>query len=184
MFCLTDQDCDSKWTKIKTSLRSHQQSPPFSKVGAAQRTLRSGLTFDIGGKTLNIITSGQQTLNGVKMKGQKAIKTGKTQEKNWSYLFVVLNLRLKNSCEFRRLWWDGRHQLQTLAGVTADIARHCQTLPTRALVWVITLVSGLAPHCSGVTPDIASFGSEHTNTNTLLLRLRLLFPYQHNWFTL
>ena len=81
MFCLTDQDCDSKWTKIKTSLRSHQQSPPFSKVGAAQRALRRGPTFDIGGKTLNIITSGQQALNGVKMKGQKAIKTGKTQEK-------------------------------------------------------------------------------------------------------
>ena len=82
MFCLTDQDCDSKWTKIKTSPRSHQQSPPFSKVGAAQRTLRRGLTFDIGGKTLNIITSGQQTLNGVKMNGQKTKENRKKTKEN------------------------------------------------------------------------------------------------------
>ena len=26
MFCLVDQDCDSKWTKIKTSLRSRQHT--------------------------------------------------------------------------------------------------------------------------------------------------------------
>ena len=163
MFCLTDQDCDSKWTKIKTSLRSHQQSPPFSKVGAAQRTLRRGLTFDIGGKTLNIITSGQQTLNGVKMKGQKAIKTGKTQEKNWSYLFVVLNLRLKNSCEFRRLWWDGRHQLQTLAGVTTDIARHCQPGHLSELShWSV-----VSPHTAPVSRQILPHLAPNTPTPTL-----------------
>ena len=138
MFCLTDQDCDSKWTKIKTSLRSHQQSPPFSKVGAAQRALRRGLTFDIGGKTLNIITSGQQTLNGVKMNRQKANKTGKTREEKIDAIYLLF-LRTLFSCDA----YDGMGNISS---------RHLpvsqQTLPTRALVWVITLVSGLAPHCS------------------------------------
>ena len=84
MFCLTDQDCDSKWTKIKTSLRSHQQSPPFSKVGAAQRALRRGLTFDIGGNNLNIITSGQEALNRVEMNSKKQTKQGKPEREKIS----------------------------------------------------------------------------------------------------
>ena len=40
--------------------------------------------------------------------------------------------------------------------------RHCQTLPTRALTYHTGQWS--PPHCSSVTPDIASFGTEDTNS--------------------
>ena len=65
--------------------KDKNESPEPPAVASIQQG--GGSTADtqershIGGKTLNIITSGQQTLNGVKMKGQKAMKTGKTQKK-------------------------------------------------------------------------------------------------------
>ena len=178
MFCLTDQDCDSKWTKIKRSLRSHQQSPPFSKVGAAQRALRRGLTFDIGGKTLNIITSGQQTLNGVKMNRQKANKTGKTREEKIDAIYLLF-LRTLFSCDA----YDGmgnissRH-LPVSQQTLPDIANPGTCLSDHTGQWSRpTLLRCHARYC-------LIWLRTHQHSRGIFLHLRLLFPYQHNWFTL
>ena len=92
-------------------------------------------------------------------------KTGKILEEKIDAIYLLF-LRILVSC----VAYDMMMGWETSAPDTCRCHnRHCQTLPTRALVWVITLVSGLAPHCSTapVSRQILPHLAPNTPTPTL-----------------
>ena len=143
MFCLVDQDCDSKWTKIKTSLRSHHQhtSSRLHLARWGQGSGHSGEDSHWRQIFLNI------SINYIWSAGNR----NDTREKIEAIYLLFLRILVSSDA------YDG---MGDISSRHLSVSR--QTLATRALSYHTGQWS--PPHCSSVTPDIASFGTEDTNS--------------------
>ena len=167
MFCLVDQDCDSKWTKIKTSLRSRQHTSSRLHLARwGQGSGHSGEDSHWRQIFLNI------SINYIWSAGNR----NDTREKIEAIYLLFLRILVSSDA------YDG---MGDISSRHLSVSR--QTLPdianpgTELSHWSVvsaTLLPCHARYCLIWHRRHQQFGG------IFFLQFRLLFPYQHNWFTL